>query len=166
VDQGRADGADRRTSPALGVVTAERPEELQFADAVLGFLAAARRTRGRWQPLFDDITVPQLVLLDAVEACGQDGVAAVATYTGLTQPTVTRGTAALERDGLLRRVPSEDDGRRRALTLTAEGCRVLREKRGLVAAHLAGAWERLDDTERALVVPLLRHLAELVESLV
>jgi DNA-binding MarR family transcriptional regulator len=133
---------------------------------VLGFLAAARRTRGRWQPLFDDVTVPQLVLLDAVEACGEDGVAAVAAYAGLTQPTITRGTAALERDGLLRRVPAERDARRRALSLTPEGCRLLAEKRALVAGHLAGAWDRLDETARSLVVPLLRHLADLVESLV
>ena len=36
----------------------------QFADAVLALLAVARRTRGRLQPLFEDVTVPQLVLLD------------------------------------------------------------------------------------------------------
>ena len=49
----------------------------QFADSVLALLAVARRTRGRLQPLFDDVTVPQLVLLDAVQACGREGIAAI-----------------------------------------------------------------------------------------
>ena len=53
----------------------------QFADAVLALLAVARRTRGRFQPLFEDVTVPQLVLLDAVQACGREGIAAIATAT-------------------------------------------------------------------------------------
>ena len=73
----------------------------QFADAVLALLAVARRTRGRLQPLFDDITVPQLVLLDAVQACGREGIAAISAYTLLSQPTVTQQAAGLEAAGLL-----------------------------------------------------------------
>ena len=137
----------------------------EFADALLAFLAAARRTRGRIQPLFDDITVPQLVLLDAVEECGSAGVGAVATYTGLTQPTVTRGVSALERDGLVRRSASGNDRRRTVVNLSDRGERLLAAKRAVVAGHVAGAWDSLDASERALAVPLLRHLAELVEHL-
>ncbi|MGH9252426.1 MAG: MarR family winged helix-turn-helix transcriptional regulator [Acidimicrobiales bacterium] len=137
----------------------------EFADALLAFLAAARRTRGRLQPLFDDVTVPQLVLLDAIEECGSAGVGAVAEFTALTQPTVTRGVSGLERDGLVRRRVGGNDRRRRALSLTDRGERLLTAKRAVVAGHLAGAWEGLDATERTLAVPLLRHLAELVERL-
>jgi DNA-binding MarR family transcriptional regulator len=147
------------------VLTTREPSAAEFGDALMAFLAAARRTRGRLQPLFDDITVPQLVLLDAIEEDGRSGVGAVATYTGLTQPTVTRGAAALERDGLVRRGSADDDGRRRILTLTDRGRGLLMAKRSVVAGHLAGAWEGLDATERALAVPLLRHLTDLVEHL-
>jgi DNA-binding MarR family transcriptional regulator len=136
-----------------------------FADALLGFLSAARRTRGRVQPLFDDITVPQLVLLDAVEACGQQGVAAVAAYTGLSQPTVTRGAAALQREGLLLRTEADHDRRARVLTLTGRGASVLTAKRAVVAQHLATLWDRLDASERSLAVPLLGHLTDLVDQL-
>ena len=76
----------------------------QFADAVLALLAVARRTRGRLQPLFEDVTVPQLVLLDAVQACGREGIVAISEYTLLSQPTVTQQAAALEAAGLLRRI--------------------------------------------------------------
>jgi DNA-binding MarR family transcriptional regulator len=137
----------------------------EFADAVLGFLAAARRTRGRLQPIFDDVTVPQLVLMDAVQACGDAGVGAVAAYTGLTQPTVTRGAAALERAGLLRRDPAGDDGRKRVLSLTGRGSVLLTDKRAVVAGHLSAAWGQLAESERELAAPLLRRLADLVEHL-
>jgi DNA-binding MarR family transcriptional regulator len=136
-----------------------------FADAVLAFLAASRRTRGRMQPLFDDVTVPQLVLLDAVQACGAQGIVAVAQHTGLSQPTVTRSTAALEQAGLLRRDPASGDSRRRVLTLTERGQTLLDDKRNVVTGHLTAAWNRLDDGERELAAPLLRRLADLVEHL-
>jgi DNA-binding MarR family transcriptional regulator len=149
----------------LGRAGSTDGEALEFADAMLSFLASARRTRGRMQPLFDDVTVPQLVLLDAIEECGADGIGAVADFTSLSQPTVTRSAAALERDGLVRRRAADGDGRRRVLTLTPRGERLLEEKRAVVAQQFAGAWDRLDASERALAVPLLRHLSTLVDQL-
>jgi DNA-binding MarR family transcriptional regulator len=149
----------------LGRVGGSEAAALEFADALLAFLASARRTRGRMQPLFDDITVPQLVLLDAIEECGRDGIGAVADFTSLSQPTVTRSAAALEREGLVGRDVADGDGRRRILTLTPRGERLLAEKRSIVARQFAVAWDRLDDSERALAVPLLRHLASLVDQL-
>ncbi|PZF80583.1 MarR family winged helix-turn-helix transcriptional regulator [Jiangella anatolica] len=141
------------------------PEALEFADALMAFLSASRRTRGRLQPLFDDISVPQLVLLDAIEECGADGVGAVADLTGLSQPTVTRSAAALVRDGLVQYSRVDGDGRRRVLELTERGSTLLAAKRAVVAGHLAGAWQNLSPAEQALVAPLLRHLTELVDKL-
>lgn len=157
----KVEGPDR----AAGLAGPGTPNADEFADALLAFLAAARRTRGRMQPLFDDITVPQLVLLDAIEECGRDGVSAVAELTGLSQPTVTRSAAALERDGLVGRDMADGDGRRRILTLTPRGVRLLAEKRAIVAGQFASAWGRLTSDERALAAPLLRRLARLVDGL-
>jgi DNA-binding MarR family transcriptional regulator len=156
-----------RSERALGLARADgsSSDALEFADALLAFLASARRTRGRMQPLFDDVTVPQLVLLDAIEECGRLGIGAVADFTSLSQPTVTRSAAALERDGLVARDIAHGDGRRRILTLTPRGERLLTEKRAIVARQFAVAWDRLDASERALAVPLLRHLATLVDQL-
>ena len=137
----------------------------QFADAVLALLAVARRTRGRLQPLFEDITVPQLVILDAVQACGREGIGAMSAYTLLSQPTVTQQAAVLEGAGLLRRIPAEDDRRRRVLTLTERGEQLLAAKRGLVASRLSTAWKSLSAEEQSIAVPLLRHITELVREL-
>jgi DNA-binding MarR family transcriptional regulator len=156
-----------RSERVLGLGRADEhdAEALEFADALLSFLAAARRTRGRMQPLFDDVTVPQLVLLDAIEECGAEGIRAVADFTSLSQPTVTRSAAALERDGLVRRAAADGDGRRRVLTLTSRGERLLAEKRAVVARQFAVAWDGLDASQRALAVPLLRRLSTLVDQL-
>jgi DNA-binding MarR family transcriptional regulator len=140
-------------------------DAVDFANALLGFLAAARRTRGRMQPLFDDITVPQLVLMDAIEEVGQDGVGAIAAVTGLSQPTVTRSAGSLERIGLVSRATSDGDGRRRVLRLTKRGERLLADKRAVVAGQFAAAWDLLTPAERSLAVPLLRRLAGLVDEL-
>ena len=137
----------------------------QFADAVLALLAVARRTRGRLQPLFEDVTVPQLVLLDAVQACGREGIVAISEYTLLSQPTVTQQVAALEAAGLLRRIAAENDRRRRVLTLTERGEDLLASKRGLVADRLSVAWASLSAEERSIAVPLLRHIIDLVSEL-
>ena len=137
----------------------------QFADAVLALLAVARRTRGRLHPLFEDVTVPQLVLLDAVQACGREGIVAISEYTLLSQPTVTQQAAALEAAGLLRRIAAENDRRRRVLTLTERGEDLLASKRGLVADRLSVAWASLSAEERSIAVPLLRHIIDLVSEL-
>jgi MarR family transcriptional regulator, organic hydroperoxide resistance regulator len=137
----------------------------QFADAVLALLAVARRTRGRLQPIFEDITVPQLVLLDAVQACGREGIGAISEYTLLSQPTVTQQAAGLEGAGLLRRIPAEDDRRRRVLTLTERGEQLLTAKRGLVADRLSAAWRSLTPEEQSMAVPVLRHITDLVREL-
>lgn len=161
-------GPDTSPPPRPGPVrllAADLSTAQEFADAVLAFLAAARRTRGRLQPLFDDVTVPQLVLLDAVDHRGADGVGAVAEHTALSQPTVTRGVAALEQSGLLRRDANGPDSRRRTISLTARGRALLEDKRHVVAEQFATAWDQLDARERELAVPLLRRLADLVEHL-
>ena len=156
---GEGVGADGGRNP----ITTDDGE--QFADAVLALLAVARRTRGRLQPLFEDVTVPQLVLLDAVQACGLEGIGAISAYTLLSQPTVTQQAASLEAAGLLRRIPAEDDRRRRVLTLTDRGEQLLAAKRGLVANRLSLAWRSLTPEEQSIAVPLLRHLTDLVSHL-
>ncbi|MDO3397838.1 MarR family transcriptional regulator [Nocardioides sp. 31GB23] len=132
---------------------------------MLALLAVARRTRGRLQPLFDDVTVPQLVLLDAVQACGGEGIAAISAYTLLSQPTVTQQAAGLEAAGLLSRVPADDDRRRRVLRLTERGEQLLAAKRALVANRLSAAWRSLTVEEQSIAVPMLRHLTVLVSEL-
>lgn len=150
-------------APVTGVQHEESAQE--FATAVLSFLAATRRTRGRVQPLLGDISVPQLVLLDAVEAAGSEGISAMASRLGLSQPTVTRGVIALERDGLVGRTADLVDGRVRVVRLTPRGKAVVQAKQTLVLSHLTTLWSRLNAAEQEVAAPLLRRLTDLVEHL-
>jgi DNA-binding MarR family transcriptional regulator len=152
-------------SSVIGSATAGEIAAEEFAAALMAFLTVARRTRGRLQPLFVDISVPQLVVLDAVQACGDKGIHAVSEYASLSQPSVTQQAAALELKGLLRRVPASEDRRRRVLVLTQEGQECLATKRAVVSERFQATWRSLDPAERELAAPLLRHLAELVEHL-
>src|SRR4051794_16541872 len=101
-----------------------------FVDAVLDLLRAARRTGGAANTVQEDaISVPQLVVLGAIDVVGDRGVSAVAEQAGLAQPTVTRALTALERRGMVTRTPHARDGRSTCIALTAAGSAVLEEKR-------------------------------------
>jgi MarR family transcriptional regulator, organic hydroperoxide resistance regulator len=78
---------------------------------------------------------------------------------------VTQQAAGLEGAGLLRRIPAEDDRRRRVLTLTERGEQLLTAKRGLVADRLSAAWRSLTPEEQSMAVPVLRHITDLVREL-
>jgi len=136
-----------------------------FATAVLEFLATARRTRGRLQTRIDDISVPQFIVMDAIDVCGSHGISAVAAHLGLSQPTVTRSVATLERQQLVSSEVSVDDARVRRVFLTTAGNRTVHKKRQVVAALLDSLWSHLDADEQESAAPLLRRLAVLVNEL-
>ena len=71
--------------------------------------------------------------------------------------------AALEQRGLVGREPDPADGRRVVMSLTAEGRRVIVDRRSASAQRMAAALEGFSPEERALLVrvtPLLNRLAE------
>lgn len=137
-----------------------------FVDAVLDLLRAARRTGGAANAIKDDdISVPQLVVLAAVDTVGERGVTAVAEQAGLAQPTVTRALTALERRCLTTRAPHASDGRTTSLALTVAGKAVLEEKRRDVIGRFAELWATLDAEQRELAVHLVRRLSEITGEL-
>ena len=124
------------------------------------------RTRGRLQPLFEDITVPQLVLLDAVQACGLRGHRC---HLGVRAAEPTDGDPAGGRPGS-RRATASHPGRGRSTPASARtspsavssSCPA---KRGLVSDRLSAAWTSLTPQEQSIAVPLLRHITDLVRGL-
>ena len=156
---------ERRSRGHRSLPTPNAAAAADFGTAVLEFLATARRTRGRLQTRIDDISVPQLIVMDAIDACGSQGISAVAAYLGLSQPTVTRSVAMLERQRLVGSEVSVDDARVRRVFLTTAGNRTVHKKRQVVAALLDSVWSHLDAAEQASAAPLLRRLAVLVDEL-
>jgi DNA-binding MarR family transcriptional regulator len=88
----------------------------------------------------------------------------LARLEGVSPPTISRGVAALETAGLVRRVPDPGDARSAWIELTDAGDEALRAERGDRAALLARRVEGLDEAQRAALcraLPALEALATL-----
>jgi DNA-binding MarR family transcriptional regulator len=138
----------------------------EFVDAVLDLMRTARRTGGAAHTVRGDgVSVPQLVVLAAVDTAGGQGVTAVAERAGLAQPTVTRALAALERRGLVLRAPHASDGRTTSLALTPAGKAVVEETMRNVVARFGELWESLAQEQRENAVRLVRSLSRITAEL-
>lgn len=140
-------------------------DEPALGEAVLELLRAARRTRLRPAPGPSRLSMPQLVVLDAIGRTGQLGVSAVAAEAGLSQPTVSRALPALERAGLVRRRPDDDDGRASVLALTDEGLSLVADTREWLNQRLADLWAELSAEERQAAPGLLAKLVTFIDQL-
>jgi DNA-binding MarR family transcriptional regulator len=138
----------------------------EFVDAVLDLLRAARRTGGTTHAARGDgISVPQLVVLAAIDVVGERGVSAVADQAGLAQPTVTRTLGALERRAMVRRTPHARDGRSTCLAVTAAGQAVLKDKRREIVGRFAELWRTIERGDRQRVVHLVHRLSAITDEL-
>jgi DNA-binding MarR family transcriptional regulator len=130
-------------------------DELQF---VVGALVRQMRSVSPEH----DIPLSQVSVLKRVDREGPHTVADLARLDKITHQSVTVSVDTLARRGLVRRIPDPDDGRRKLVTITDEGVRLLTERReaGLESLAVAIA-ARLTPAERdhlAQTIPLLRRL--------
>ncbi|ESY00596.1 MULTISPECIES: MarR family transcriptional regulator [unclassified Mesorhizobium] len=118
------------------------------------------------QRMLDGLEVPvqssQYPLLAALDRLGPLPVGELAQSLGITQPGVTRSVALLAELGLVEAAPSNDDQRRRMISLTANGQRLVdRAKRDV--------WPRIEnavaDLCKDLAGPLLEQLSAIEDGL-
>jgi DNA-binding MarR family transcriptional regulator len=158
------DMADRKVPTTLGDERAEPFDD--FVEAVLELMRTARRTGGAAHTIKGGgISVPQLVVLGAVDSAGERGVSAVADQAGLAQPTVTRALTALERRGLVTRTPHASDGRTASIALTSAGQKVLQEKRGEIVGRFAELWATMGEEQQEHATHLVRQLSRIADEL-
>ncbi len=118
------------------------------------------------QRMLDGLEVPiqssQYPLLAALDRLGPLPVGELAQSLGITQPGVTRSVALLTELGLVEAAPSNDDQRRRMISLTANGQRLVdRAKRDV--------WPRIENAVahlcKGLSGPILEQLAAIEDGL-
>jgi DNA-binding MarR family transcriptional regulator/ribosomal protein S18 acetylase RimI-like enzyme len=101
-------------------------------------------------------------VLAAIDREGPLTIGELAASVGISQPGITRTAGLLEKQGLLQVIPSEIDQRRRVVTLTAEGQK-------LVDLSKARVWPRIERSVRDLCAglsgPLLNQLAHIERGL-
>jgi len=95
---------------------------LPAEDHLLALFGRLRRLAFGQHPLQDSgVTMPQLTLLEWVEASPGCHIQAIADGLGLTAATVSVGVRRLENAGLLERQPDPQDGRAVQLLPTTQG---------------------------------------------
>lgn len=115
--------------------------------------------RLRVRDLASGVGPAQLSALSVLVFGGPRSLGELAEAEQVRPPTMSRIVAGLERDGLVRRHPTEDK-RRIQLEATEKGTKMLWEGRRRRVESLAGAVEALSETE----VQRLGELAELLEE--
>ncbi len=86
--------------------------------------------------------------------------AALAERTGVTRATMTGLVDTLERDGLVRRAPDQDDRRMMTVELTARGEKLLRKILPQHFRRMAWLMAPLSEEERTTFVGLLAKIAQ------
>jgi DNA-binding MarR family transcriptional regulator len=130
-------------------------DELQF---VVGALVRQMRSVSPAH----DISLSQVSVLKRLDREGPHTVADLARLDKITHQSVTVSVDALAGRGLVCRFPDPGDQRRKLVTITGAGQRLLAERRAAGAENLAASIaSRLTGTERAHLaraIPLLRRL--------
>ena len=130
------------------------------------FFAALRGARGRANhEQAHGLTHSQFRLLTAVADSADGRCGALAEQVGAAPPTVTRMLGALEAAGLVGRERASGDRRGVCVRLTAEGRRLLQDKREVVSRKRAALYESLSPAERRQAERLFRRLADELEVL-
>jgi DNA-binding MarR family transcriptional regulator len=110
------------------------------------------------------ISPEQVSLLSAITYEPGIGSRDLAAHERISAPALTKHVDRLERDGLVVRTPSPDDGRRIGLALTGEGQRVLRRVRSRRTAWLATRLRGLGPDELAAVEAAIEPLSRLLKE--
>jgi DNA-binding MarR family transcriptional regulator len=141
------------------------PTELDaFSSALLEFLRATRRMRGR---IGDEgeLSLSQYHLLEPLIDGERLATCELALAAGVSAPTATRMLSGLAREGLVERVPCTTDRRVVHVVLTDAGRARTLAKRARGEARRAEIFASLSAGERREAARLLERLAAAVEGL-
>jgi DNA-binding MarR family transcriptional regulator len=137
-----------------------------FLSAFDSFARAVRRARGATGAgAGHPLTLSQYGLLQPLTDRREARIGELAEEAGITASTATRILDALERRGIVSRVRAPTDRRAVAVTLTAEGRRILRGQDEWMQARQRAFYASLEQSEREIAPDLLIKLACLIDEL-
>ena len=130
------------------------------------FFGAVRRARGRAsQQHGNELTLPQVHLLEPLADGASAHLGELAEAAGVAAPTASRMIDSLEREGLVARGSADDDRRAIAVALTPAGEDLYARKRAEIQRKRNEVFGSLSETEREQATHLLGRMAELIDEL-
>lgn len=110
-----------------------------------------------------DLSMPAAAVLSRLVREGPQRLTTLATGEGVAQPGMTQLVTRLERDGLVRRLASPEDGRVVLVEVTPAGKQLAEQRRSQRTQALRVLLGALDKADRAAVSAALPALDRLVE---
>ncbi len=134
------------------------PRDARLSRAVRSIVCLAREFEQQCRSV--DVSLPQYRLLLFLRH-GPERAGELAAKVAIKRPTLTALVAGLERDGHLRRVADESDGRGVRIELTATGLAALER----VEATLSNTIDRLSAAgDRQLILDAFDQMADIVDN--
>lgn len=110
------------------------------------------------------LTIPQVMVLRAIENLGDVTVRRLSTDVSLSQATVTTILNRLEQRELVERIRSQHDRRIVNARLTDNGRSVLETVPPLLHEEFNSRFENLDDWEKTLILSSLQRVATMMDA--
>ncbi|MDY6827806.1 MAG: MarR family transcriptional regulator [Pseudomonadota bacterium] len=142
-------------------VAVERHEEVLIA---LRRIMRATDMHSKWLMKRVGLTVPQLMILRAIESLGAVGIGSVAVEVSLSQATVTTILNRLERRGLVRRERSPTDKRIVNAFVTDAGRVLLQQAPTPIQDEFVDQFRQLPDYEQTLMVSAIQRVAHMMDA--
>ena len=110
------------------------------------------------------LTVPQILILQAIGEAGGLGVSEIARRVSLSQATVTSVIDRLVKKGLVTRDRSHSDRRVVTITLTAEGAGQLEKAPGLLQEEFVTRFDALEPWEQKMLTAAVERIASIMDA--
>ncbi|MEJ2535098.1 MAG: MarR family winged helix-turn-helix transcriptional regulator [Gammaproteobacteria bacterium] len=110
------------------------------------------------------LTVPQLLVLQALDEADHLSVSAIALQVNLSQGTVTSVLERMTAKGLVDRVRDPDDRRRVRISLSSEGEARLRAAPGLLQESFMQRFEQLEPWEQKMLTAAVERIASMMDA--
>ncbi|MCW8889186.1 MAG: MarR family transcriptional regulator [Sedimenticola sp.] len=110
------------------------------------------------------LTIPQVMILRAIETLGDVTVRCISDDVSLSQATVTTILNRLEDRKLIERVRSQSDRRVINARLTAKGRETLKSSPALLHEQFIERFSALDDWEKTQMLSSLQRIASMMDA--
>jgi DNA-binding MarR family transcriptional regulator len=120
--------------------------------------------RSRYLAKTVGLTVPQLVVLTAIDESPEITAGQIAEVVSLSQATVTSIIDRLESRGLVSRVRSEHDRRKVWIGITGEGKSLLEASPTILHEEFVKAFDKLEEWEQTQILSSLQRVARMMNA--